>query len=238
MLGIDSGQPGAMAELVRAPAHAVYRLPDDVSFDQSTLLPNIALLVHAFRRASVEGPFTCAIFGCGLVGTGAISVAKALGATQIIGIDTARAALEQARACGATSTVDAASEDPVEATLAATGGAGVDVAVEIVGLGETIAQAARSTRALGVTLLIGALGETTIPFAGFEYYRDVIQREIELRACFGKAQRDFAEAIALTGSGALDLSPFRVLVHPFDAIADAIRAAGDSETSDVHVVTF
>lgn len=236
MLGIDSGRPGAMAELVKAPAHAVYRLPHGVSFEQSTLLPNVALLVHAFRRANVDGPFTCAIFGCGLVGTGAVAVAKALGATQIIGIDTEPTALELARACGATTTANANTEDAVEAVLAATDGRGVDVAVEIVGLGETISQAAHSTRALGVTLLIGALGETTIPFP--DYYRDVIQREIELRACFGKCQQDFAEAVELTGSGALDLSPFPLRAHSFDGIADAIRAAADPSNSDVHVVTF
>jgi L-iditol 2-dehydrogenase len=236
MLGVDSGQPGAMAEFVRVPARAVYRRPDQVTFEQSTLLPNIALLVHAFRRAEIDGPFTCAVFGCGLVGTAAIAVARALGATEIIGVDTAPAALQVARACGATTTVDGGTEDPVAAVLAATGGRGVDVAVELVGLGKTIADAARSTRTLGVTLLIGALGETTIAFA--EYYRDVIQREIQLRACFGKGQQDFAEAIRLADSGALDLSPFSIRVHEFEAIADAIEIAADLSDSDIHVVSF
>jgi L-iditol 2-dehydrogenase len=236
MLGIDSGQPGAMAEYVKVPARAVYRIPDQVTFEQSTLLPNIALLVHAFRRAEIDGSFTCAVFGCGLVGTAAIAVAKALEATEIVGIDTASTALELARSCGATKTVDARVEDPVEAVLAASGGRGVDVGVEIVGLGTTIADAARSTRALGVTLLIGALGETAIPFP--DYYRDVIQREIQLRACFGKGQQDFAEAIRLAGAGALDLTPFSIRVHAFDEIADAIEIAGDPANSDIHVVTF
>lgn len=236
MLGVDSGRPGAMAELVTAPARAVYRIPDDVTFEQSTLLPNIALLVHAFRRADVVGPFTCAVFGCGLTGTAAISVARGLGATQVIGVDVSPAALELARACGATATVDSTAQDPVEAVRAATGGDGADVVVEIVGLDSTIAAAARSTRALGVTLLIGALGETTIPFP--EYYRDVIQREIELRACFGKGQADFAEAVRLAGSGSIDLTPFPIRVHRFDEIAQAIEIAGDPSNSDIHVVRF
>ncbi len=236
MLGIDSGQPGAMAEFVKVPARAAYRIPDRVTFEQSTLLPNIALLVHAFRRAEIDSPFTCAVFGCGLVGTAAIAVAAALGATEIVGIDTAPAALELARACGATTTVDGGAEDAVAAVLAATEGQGVDVAVELVGLGETIADAARSTRTLGVTLLIGALGETTILFS--DYYRDVVQREIQLRACFGKGQQDFVEAIRLVKSGALDLSPFPVRVHAFDEIADAIETARDPSNSDIHVVTF
>jgi L-iditol 2-dehydrogenase len=236
MLGVDSGRPGAMAEFVTAPGRAVYRLPEDVTFEQSTVLPNIALLVHAFRRAEVEGPFTCAVYGCGLTGTAAIAVARALGASEIIGVDTAPAALDLARSCGATITVDANRHDPVEAVRAATRGMGADVVVELVGLGTTIANAVRSTRTLGVTLLIGALGETTIPFP--EYYGEVIQRELDLRACFGKGQADFAEAVRLAETRALDLSPFPVRVHDFDDIADAIDIAGDPANSDIHVVSF
>jgi L-iditol 2-dehydrogenase len=236
MLGVDSGRPGAMAEFVTAPARAVYRLPDDVTFEQSTVLPNIALLVHAFRRAEVSGPFSCAVYGCGLTGTAAIAVARALGATQIIGVDTAASALELARSCGATLTVDPGREDPVAAVRDATGGAGADVVAELVGLGVTIANAVRSTRTLGVTLLIGALGETTIPFP--DYYGEVVQRELDLRTCFGKGQEDFAEAVRLAESGALDLSPFPVRVHDFEDIADAIEVAGDPANSDIHVVSF
>jgi (R,R)-butanediol dehydrogenase/meso-butanediol dehydrogenase/diacetyl reductase len=236
MLGVDSGRAGAMAEFTKAPARAVYRLADGVSFERSTLLPNIALLVHAFRRAEVAGPFTTAIIGCGLVGSCAIATATAMGATEIIGIDTAPAALELARACGATQTVDASGTDPVEAVRGLTDGDGVDVAVEIVGLGATIAQAAQVTRVRGVALLIGALTETTISFP--EYYRDVIQREIDLRACFGKGQADFAEAVRLAGSAALDLSAFPLHRYPLDEITEAIRRAADPANPDVHVVTF
>jgi len=236
MLGIDSGRAGAMAELVTVPARAAYGLTDEVAFDRATLLPNVALIVHALRRAEVEGPFTSAIFGCGLVGSCAVATARAMGATEVIAVDTAPGALELARACGATHVVDADAEDPVEAAKDVTDGSGVDVAIEIVGLGETIAQAALSTRSRGVTLLIGALQETSIPFP--DYYRDVIQREIDLRSCFGKSQDDFAAAVRLAGSGALDLSAIPIHRYPFEAIEEAIGRASDSADSDVHVIVF
>lgn len=236
MIGIDSGRAGAMAEFVKAPAHAIYEIADDVAFDRATLLPNVALIVHALRRSAVDGPFTAAVFGCGLVGSSAVATALAMGATEVIAVDTATSALELARECGATIAVDADREDPVGAITAATNGVGVDVAIEIVGLGETIAQAALSTRSRGVTLLIGALQETTISFP--EYYRDVIQREIDLRSCFGKGKSDFAKAVQLAGTGALDLSAIPIQRHPFEAIEEAIRCAADALDPTVHVVTF
>lgn len=236
MLGVDSGRLGAMAEYTTVPARAVHRLADELSFERSTLLPNIALLVHAYRRADAAGRFTTAIFGCGLVGSCAVATARAMGAAEVIGVDKSPAALELARECGATTTVGAGDTDPVEAIRDLTDGDGVDVAVEIVGLGETIAQAALSTRPRGVTLLIGALGEATISFP--DYYREVIQREIEMRACFGKSQADFAEAVRLAASGAIDLSPFPLRLHPFDEITEALRTASDPANADAHIVTF
>lgn len=237
MLGVDSGLPGAMAERITVPARTAYELPDDIPFELATLLPNVALLVHAYGRAGLgEGPFSTAIFGCGLVGSTGIAVAKALGAEQIIGVDTAATARAFALECGATATVDPDGGGDVDRVMELTEGRGVDVAVECVGLGFTIAGAVQSTRPRGVALLIGALGETTITFV--DYYRDVIQREVDLRACFGKTQADFSRAVELAGTGGLDLSEFPVRVHSAEDLTSAIDVARDSANTDVHVVTW
>ncbi len=234
MLGIDSGMPGAMADFVKAPAWTVFPLPDEVSFGQATLLANMALLVHALERAAPRAPFTTAIFGCGLVGSGAVPVAKAYGASEIIGVDREPVALEFAARCGATRTVNTSREDAVAAILEATGGQGVDVAIEIVGVPETIEGAARSTRRRGVTLLIGALAQTSLSF--MDYYRDVIQREMDLRPCFGKTQADFAKALQLAAGGALDLSVYPLQEHPLDSFEEAIAEAADRGRPDLHLI--
>lgn len=234
MLGIDSGRPGAMADFVKAPEWAVFTLPETISFERGTLLANMALLVHAFERAGRDAPFTAAIFGCGLVGSGAVPVATAYGASEILAVDREPAALAFAERCGATRTIDSGREDAVAEILAATGGQGADVVVEIVGVAETIEAALRSTRRRGVTLLIGALAETSISFQ--DYYRDVIQREMDLRPCFGKTQADFAKAVQLAAGGALDLSAYPLREHPLDSFEEAISAAADPHSPDLHLI--
>jgi threonine dehydrogenase-like Zn-dependent dehydrogenase len=234
MIGIDSGMPGAMAELVKVPEWAVFALADGVSFAGATLLANMALSVHALERALARAPFTTAIFGCGLVGCATLAVAKAYGASEIIGIDTEPAALANARRYGATRTVNAREQNVVAALREATEGAGVDVAIEIVGVGETVQDAIRGTRPRGVTLLLGALGGISLSFP--DYYRDVIQRETDIRPCFGKTQADFAKAVELAATGALDLSPYPLREYPLDAVEQAIAQAAAQRNGDLHVI--
>src|SRR5438045_1316259 len=74
-----------------------------------------------------------AVFGCGGVGDAAIAASRLAGASTIIGVDRDPKKLEWAKAFGATHTVDASKEDPVERIRALTGGNGADVCVEAVG---------------------------------------------------------------------------------------------------------
>lgn len=237
MLGLDSGWPGAFAELFKAPEWAVFPLPDSIPFDRATLLPNVALMVHAYERAGVSEGFSTAIFGAGLVGSGAILVARALGASRVVAIDRESAALDFARACGATDVVDATElEKPSEVVRGFTGGDGVDVAVEIVGVPETVEQAVLATRSRGVTLLIGALQGLTVDFP--DYYHEVIQREIDLKACFGKTQADFSKAVELAASGKLDLSPYSLKSYPPAEFGRAVAEAKDPSKRDLHLLSM
>ena len=230
MLGLDSEALGAHAEQMKAPAWATFALPDNVSFAQATLIPNMALLVHAFERAAVSGEFSTAIFGCGFVGSAAISVAKAYGASRIVAVDKEPTALALAERCGATDILESGADETVADRVAG----GVDVAVEIVGISETVEQAVLGTRSRGTALLIGALGGLSVSFP--DYYRDVIQREVDIKPCFGKTQGDFTRAVDLVRSGALDLSPYTFREYSLEDFPRALESAGHGANTDLHII--
>jgi L-iditol 2-dehydrogenase len=232
LLGLDSRKPGSLAEFVRAPEWSVFRIADSLSFARATLLPNMALLVHALERARPRPGFSIAIFGCGLVGSCAVPVARAYGAARIIAVDRDVQALKLARVLGATDVVDGTWNDPAMAISKLTDGRGVDVAVELVGLPETAQAAVGSTARRGTTLLIGALREMSLSFP--DYYKDPIQKEIDVKTCFGKTQHDFAAAVRLEAAGLLDLSMFPIVEHPLEAFVEAMHEAATSRS--IHVV--
>ncbi|MBT9254911.1 S-(hydroxymethyl)mycothiol dehydrogenase [Phycicoccus sp. MAQZ13P-2] len=96
-----------------------------------------------------------AVIGCGGVGDAAIAGAKVAGATTIIAVDVDAKKLAWAKDLGATHTVDASTEDAVEAVRALTGGHGADVVVEAVGRPETYEQAFYMRDLAGTVVLVG-----------------------------------------------------------------------------------
>ena len=115
----------------------------------------MAGLGAAMHTGGVGRGDSVAVFGCGGVGDAAIEGSRLAGAHTIIAVDIDPRKLEWAREFGATHTVNSAEEDPVEAIRALTGGNGVDVAIEAVGLPVTYEQAFYSRDLAGTVVLVG-----------------------------------------------------------------------------------
>src|SRR5918912_3502820 len=96
-----------------------------------------------------------AVFGTGTVGMAAIMAALVAGATTIVGIDVNPARLELARELGATHTLHAGEQDPVEQIKAITG-SGADFTIEATGSASVLRQAVDASAPTGVTTIIGA----------------------------------------------------------------------------------
>jgi S-(hydroxymethyl)mycothiol dehydrogenase len=126
--------------------------PDRASLLGCGVLTGIGSVLYT---AAVRPGQSVAVFGCGGVGASVIQGARLARAGRIIGVDLSAAKLETARQLGATDTVDASAVDPVEAIKELTGGTGVDVAFEAVGLPKTLEQALWSVAYKGTAVLIG-----------------------------------------------------------------------------------
>ncbi|HZO93483.1 MAG TPA: NAD(P)-dependent alcohol dehydrogenase [Candidatus Baltobacteraceae bacterium] len=104
-------------------------------------------------RVSAGSSF--AAFGAGAVGLSAVMAAHAAGATTIVAVDVVPERLALARELGATLTIDARSERPVEAIRNATGG-GVDFSLDSTALAAVIRQAVEALRPRGACAVVGA----------------------------------------------------------------------------------
>ena len=132
---------GTQAEFVRIP-HAnmsLYPLPDGADEEAMVMLSDI--LPTGFECGVLNGKVqpgsTVAIVGAGPVGLAALLTAQFFAPAAIIMIDIDENRLDIAKRFGATATVNSASGKAVEAILEMTGGAGVDSAIEAVGIPAT-----------------------------------------------------------------------------------------------------
>ncbi len=183
------------------------------------------------NTAQVEPGSTVAVVGCGGVGLSAIQGARLAGASSIIAVDRAPAALERATRMGATSVVDASATDPVEAVRELTGGHGVDYAFEVVGASPTIKLAFAMTRRGGTTTLVGAgRGDDQVNFTAMELFVDA---KSILGCVYGSADpdRDFPRLLELHGAGQLELDRLITRRIALDEVNEAFRAMEAGEVA-------
>lgn len=154
---------GTQAEYVRTP-HAdtsLYRLPE--GGDEEALVMLSDILPTGFECGVLNGKVapgsTVAIVGSGPIGLAALLTAQFYSPAEIIMIDLDDNRLGIARQFGATQTVNSGEGDAASAVKALTGGRGVDVAIEAVGVPATFLLCQDIVAAGGVIANVGVHGQ-------------------------------------------------------------------------------
>ncbi len=189
----------------------------------------MAGLGAAMNTGGVERGDSVAVFGCGGVGDAAIAGASLVGAHTIIAVDVDDTKLEWAKGFGATHTVNSTTVDPVEQIRELTGGNGVDVAIDAIGLPETYRQAFYARDLAGTVVLVGVPDpemKLELPFI------DVFGRGGSLKSSwYGDClpSRDFPVLIDLYLQGRLDLDGFVSETIGLDGIEEAFSKMESGE---------
>lgn len=162
----------------------------------------------AVNTAGVSTGDTVAVIGCGGVGDAAIAGSALAGARMVIAVDVDGRKLEWATRFGATHTVDASAEDPVDAIRSLTGGNGADVVIEAVGRPETYRQAFFARDLAGTLVQVGVPDPSmTIDLPMIELFgRGGALKSSWYGDCL--PTRDFPRLIDLYLTGRLDLDGF------------------------------
>ena len=184
----------------------------------------MAGLGAAMNTGNVGRGDSVAVFGCGGVGDAAIAGSSLAGAHTIIAVDLDDRKLAIAREFGATHTVNSSTEDPVEAIRSLTGGNGVDVAIEAVGLPVTYEQAFYSRDLAGTVVLVGVPNpEMKIELPMIEVFgRGGTLKSSWYGDCL--PSRDFPMLIDLYLQGRLDLDRFVSETISLDDVEEAFHA--------------
>ena len=145
----------SFASMAVVPERQVVPVADDVPFEIGALLGcGVTTGLGAVSNITdVDGGETVAVFGCGGVGAGAVLAANAVSAGTIVAVDLDADTLDTMAEIGATHTVNAGEEDPVERIEELTGG--VDYAFECIGAPQTVQQAIASLRPGGTAAITG-----------------------------------------------------------------------------------
>jgi L-iditol 2-dehydrogenase len=204
----DYRQDGAFAEYVAVPAHIVYRLPDDVSFEQAAMVEPVSVAVHAVGRAPMPAR-AAVVIGAGTIGLLVIQALRAAGVERVIAADVDEGKLELARGLGAEVGLNPAATDvPAEVRRLTDGGA--DVAMECVGATDPIKTAVACVRKGGSVVLVGNVS-TAIQLP----LQVVVTGEMTLLGTCA-SNGEYPRAIDLLRTGAIDVRPLITATAPLE----------------------
>lgn len=194
--------PGAFAEFVRAPAGAVYPLPDDLGDVEGTLVEPLSNALHVLGLGGQQSLLagTVVVLGAGALGILTACMARLSGASRVIVTDVNEFRLGVARRLGADCVLDARDPETTRKILDITGG-GARLIIDAAGYTFSRQQAI-AVAAPGSTVVLLGLGEPVSELSMI----DVINREIALRGSYSCTDEEFRRAIAILAEDKVDTS--------------------------------
>ena len=150
---------GGYAEYAKTPAKNLLPLPEDVSYEEASVLAcGGGTVYHAMKANPISLGETIVVYGFGGLGTIALQVAKLAGATTLV-IDIAEEKLTLAQKLGADHVLNASKQDVAKEAKALTGGEGPHKVFDLVSAPATLETSLRMLRKHGRLIVIGALAK-------------------------------------------------------------------------------
>jgi L-galactonate 5-dehydrogenase len=228
-LGVQ--RDGALAEFIAIPHEKVITSPK-LSELELALVEPLSVGFHAVGRGQVSKEDTVLVFGCGMIGLGAIASAGLERGARVIAVDIDDAKLELARECGATYTLNSSRENLEDAVAKLTEGEGVNVVIEAVGLPQTYKQAVSVAAFAGRIVYIGYAKE---PVAYETKY--FVMKELDIRGSRNATKHDFERVISVLESGRYPSE--RTVTHtvPFAQAGEALEewSRNPAAVTKIHV---
>jgi threonine dehydrogenase-like Zn-dependent dehydrogenase len=218
---------GAQAEYLLVPNSQanLAKIPGGISDRQVVLLSDIASTgFSAAESGGVKLGDSVAVFAQGPIGLCATIGARLRGAAKIITIEGDPFRREMSKRLGANLVFDGNDPDLIANIKTATGGEGVDVAIEALGLQATFENAIRSLKPGGTLSSLGVYsGKLTIPLDSFA--AGLGDHKIVTTLCPGGKER-MRRLLALISEERVDLTPLLTHTFPLDRITEAYELFG------------
>jgi len=177
------------AEYIRvtSPETSLYRIPDEVSFEEAVLWDPIAVPLRGIRQSRFRLGDNVVVAGAGAIGLSAVQLLRIGGARCIIVLEPSKKKRELARRLGASECLNPLEGERVlpELIKSLCGGTGVDIAFECAGVPQSFLTATKVVKRGGQVLLLGVT-EKAAPLKAAE----LVMQEIEIKATLAFREED------------------------------------------------
>ena len=229
LLGRDAN--GGFADYVAAPATHVFRLPGSIESRTAPLVQVLTTCVHAQRQVPMFPGESVVVYGLGVTGQLHVQLAKARGASPVIGVTRSAQKRALAETLGAEVTI-AGGADAAAKVREATEGRGADVVIETTGMLPSLAASIDMARFGGRLLLFGII---TAKDGALPFY-DLYFKELALIGARVARSEDYPASLALVEKGIVRLEPLISDVMPLAELKRAIGMLGTDDARRMKII--
>lgn len=221
---------GAFRDRIIADARRCEPVDAGTTHAEAACAEPLAVSLHARNRAGELRGKRVLVTGAGPIGCLVTAAARHALADEIVVTDLEDIPLAAARAMGAGRTInvnkDSAALEPYMADKGS-----FDVVFECSAAEAAIKTAISAVRPQGLILQVGVAGDLPVPI------NMVVAKEITFRGTH-RFHAEYAEAVRLIDSGAIDVKPIITSSYPLDEAITAFEMAGDRQRSVKVQLTF
>jgi len=168
--------PTSHSSFVIANEQNLFKIPNNLSFDEAAFFNLTAIALQGVRKAQIEIGNSVLVLGLGLVGQLAAQLAKLNGAFPVIGVDLYDFRLKVAKELGTDYVINPKESTLISRVKEITEGKGADIVLEVTGNPDCIPLALKLAKRCGKVILLGSTrGESTVNF-----YSDVHRKGITI----------------------------------------------------------
>lgn len=231
--------PGGISEYILIPEtnleNDTISLPDNLSYEDGTLIEPTACVVKALKRANVRRGDTVLIIGLGVMGQLHILLARTYGADKIIGADMVQFRLEKAQEFGADEVIDVSKDNLIDRLKEITDVAMADLVIVGPNNIDAMRQGISAVGAGGSVLFFTPAkpGEQLTIEPNDLYFRD-----INIINSYSCGPTDTADALELIEKGIVRAE--KLITHRFtiEETAEAFRMTAEAKDSLKSVIVF
>ncbi len=221
---------GGFAEYAKVPHEKLYKLPDNLSFEEASTLDCYAVAVHGLKRVPINVGDTVVVFGAGPVGLCMAQAAKAAGAKAVVIIDVVEGILDVSKKAGFEMAFNSMNVDVYQKVMEITNGLGADIVFDGAGgKAPVLDLGVRMLRPRGTLGVIGMREHLEFDSVAAHF------KEIDIKYVFSYGMWDykteFEIALDLITSGKIDAS--HIITHrlPLKDVKKGFETALDKKTS-------
>lgn len=207
-------QEGALCDYIAVPYQNVLDC-GDLSYEEIALIEPLSVGAHLISRANIAAGEYVLVFGCGVIGSGAISAAYFRGAKVIVA-DIADEKKETAMAMGAEAFINPQKQDIKKEIDRITDGAGVVAALECIGVASAMEQAIDAVNFAG---RVGYVGYSKKPLEADATL--IVKKELTIVGSRNALIDEFIRVKENISRGKLDFRRLVSAVYPPDKASEA-----------------